>query len=200
MIDFRIFVGAQAPLDLFRFRYSVYVEEMNRKQRYALHEERMIIDPLDEAGRQLIAYSNNEIVGCIRINCLADGDIGEYFDFYGLSALTAEELEVSCITTRLMVDPRFRRTKLPLDLLTRIYAYGLHWGMRWSFMDCNDHLVEYFGRFGWRNLGVKTHEEYGDVTIMSLDLHDGESLVRRGSPFAAAYRAWRAKTLPIAAE
>ena len=200
MIEFRMYTGAQAPDDLFRFRYAVYVEEMNRKQRYALHDTRMIIDPLDTTGRQLIAYSDDRIVGCIRINCLADGDVGEYFDFYGLSALTAEERDVSCITTRLMVDPQFRRTKLPLDLLTRIYAYGLLWGMRWSFMDCNEHLVEYFGRFGWRNLGVKTHEDYGAVTIMSLDLHDGESLDRRGSPFAAAYRAWRSRAQPLAAE
>jgi N-acyl-L-homoserine lactone synthetase len=196
-----MYYGAEALEDLFRFRYAVYVEEMNRKQRYALHNERMIIDPLDETGRQLIAYSNGAIVGCIRVNCLADGDVGDYFEFYGLSALTSKEREQSCITTRLMVDARFRRTKLPLDLLTRIYAYGLHWGMRWSFMDCNDHLVKYFGRFGWRDLGVKTHEDYGDVTIMSLDLHNGECLDQRGSPFAAAYRAWRAKTLlPLAAE
>lgn len=201
MIDFKMFVGAEAPDDLFRFRYAVYVEEMNRKQRYAMHDKRMIIDPLDRTARQLVAYSEDRIVGCIRVNCLIDGDIGEYLEFYGLSALSADEQKAACIKTRLMIDPAFRRTKLPLNLLTRIYAFGLNWGMRYSFMDCNAHLVDYFSLYGCRELAVKRHEEYGEVTIMMMDLHDVEVHDRRGSPLASAYRAWRARTqLPLAAE
>lgn len=200
MIEFRMYYGAEAPDDLFRFRYAVYVEEMNRKQHYALHDRRMIIDPLDELGRQLVAYSEGRIVGCIRVNCLADGGLCDYSDFYGLSALSPAEQEISCIMTRLMIDPHFRRTKLPLNLLTRIYVHGLNWGMRYSFMDCNSHLVDYFALYGCRKLAVKHHDEYGEVTVMMMDLHDGAMHDRSGSPLAAAYRAWRSKSQPLAAE
>lgn len=196
-----MYYGAEGPEDLFRFRYAVYVEEMNRKQHYAQHDKRIIVDPLDEHARQLVAYSENRIVGCIRVNCLIDSDIGDYFDFYGLSALAPDEQKIACIKTRLMIDPAFRRTRLPLNLLTRIYSFGLNWGMRYSFMDCNAHLVDYFALYGCRKLAVKQHDEYGEVTIMMMDLHDGDVHDRRGSPLAPAYRAWRAKTLlPLAAE
>ena len=32
---------------VYHFRYKIYIEEMQRKQQYVDHEDRMIIDPLD---------------------------------------------------------------------------------------------------------------------------------------------------------
>jgi hypothetical protein len=46
-----------------RFRYSIYVEEMNRKQKYADHDRKAFIDPLDGKGVQLYAAWGESGVG-----------------------------------------------------------------------------------------------------------------------------------------
>ena len=58
---------------LYAFRYRIYVEEMGRPQKYADHDMRRIRDPLDETGRNLVAWDNSEIVGCVRVNFARDG-------------------------------------------------------------------------------------------------------------------------------
>ena len=45
---------------IYRFRYSVYVEEMNRPQRYANHEYKRISDPLDDQFARLYGAWNEE--------------------------------------------------------------------------------------------------------------------------------------------
>ena len=41
--------------ELFSFRYRIYVEEMQRKQKYASHASKQIRDPLDDFATNLIA-------------------------------------------------------------------------------------------------------------------------------------------------
>jgi hypothetical protein len=47
---------------VYRFRYSVYVEEMNRTQRYADHELKQIKDPLDDFGHILYATDEDRAI------------------------------------------------------------------------------------------------------------------------------------------
>jgi hypothetical protein len=47
----------QAELEqLFSFRYRIYVEEMQRKQKYADHSSKQIRDPLDDFAINLVAW------------------------------------------------------------------------------------------------------------------------------------------------
>ena len=109
MLSFRTFLHA-APDDLCAFRYRIYVEEMHRKQRYADHLRKRIEDPLDRTGRQIVACHEDRIVGCVRINFLREGGVGDCFDFCDLGALSAGDLAATSICTRLMIDPEFRGT------------------------------------------------------------------------------------------
>ena len=191
------FLRDDCPEELFRFRYSVYVEEMDRVQRYADHEAKTIIDPLDEIARQAAAFVPAEnsvdasgqgrkaekIVGCLRANDVRDCDIGEYEQFYDIDKLSAEERDKVMICTRLMVAERYRRTTLPLKLMVAHYEDALDHKISTAFLDCNDHLQGFFGKFGFKHLGRKMHPEYGDVHIMRLDLEDAEHLEKIRSPY-----------------
>lgn len=184
-LSFTIFSGDTAPAALYRFRYSIYVEEMHRRQKYACAETKTIRDPLDEKGHQGIVARGEEIVGCIRMNLLKDGPVGDYFDFYRLAALTPAELAKASICTRLMIDASVRRTSLSVELVKFAYEFGLQNGVESCFIDCNSHLTKFFLRFGWRALFRDEHPEYGLVDVMRLDLTDLGHLARIGSPFAA---------------
>ncbi|MFN3961028.1 MAG: N-acyl amino acid synthase FeeM domain-containing protein [Parvularculaceae bacterium] len=183
-VEFRFFTRDDCPRELFEFRYAIYIEEMHRKQFYACHETRTIIDPLDETGRQLIGFSGGEIVACVRANLLSDGPVGDYFSFYGMDALDPAAALRSSICTRLMVRADFRKTQVPVDIFKRLYDFAIENRVETSYMDCNAHLVRFFRKFGYEFLGVKAHPEYGEVSIMKLDHFAFARLVSIGSPFA----------------
>lgn len=67
---------------------------------------------------------------------------------------------------------------------------------RCNFVDCNDHLIDFFKSFGYQfHIGKAVHKEYGEVNPLKLDLHD-ETLYRQiNSPFLKPYLAWKATQL-----
>ena len=137
----------------------------------------------------------------MRANLLADGPIGDYFSFYGIDRIDPAAAMRSSICTRLMVRADFRKTQTPVDIFKNLYDFAIENRVESSYMDCNAHLVRFFRKFGYQNLGAKNHPEYGDVTIMRLDHFDFQRLVRIGSPFAEqAARELALRAMPVAAE
>jgi N-acyl-L-homoserine lactone synthetase len=67
---------------IYRFRYAIYVEEMHRKQKHADPLTRQICDPLDAGAYVLGVWEQEEVVGTLRTNFLAETEVGEYFDMY----------------------------------------------------------------------------------------------------------------------
>ena len=50
----------ESPRELRRFRYEVYVKELNRRQKYANHDEQTITDPLDSFSTNIIARDGQQ--------------------------------------------------------------------------------------------------------------------------------------------
>jgi hypothetical protein len=160
-IDIRPAISQEDLEAVFRFRYKIYVEEMNRKQHYADHERRRIEDPLDAFAINLVAWQGDEVVGIVRINFPRDSDVGVYNDFYAMSTVGDDHPAHTSINTRLMIAPNFRKTRLALKMAIASYEYGTPKGIKWNFIDCNDHLVPFFRALGYVELlsTEKTPEE-----------------------------------------
>ena len=168
---------------LYAFRYRVYVEEMGRVQKHADHAARRIRDPLDATGHNLVALDGPRIVGCVRLNFAADGGLDYYRHLLRMDALAPGYPRQVSLSTRLMVAPGRRGSALALRLCLACYDHGRRHGIRWNFIDCNDHLVEFFRRLGYVPTHRARHEEYGDVNVMRLDLQDRAHLEACNSPF-----------------
>ncbi len=192
MPDIRPALTPDDLLAVYRFRYSVYVEEMGRAQKYADHNAKIITDPLDvPAAHVLAAWEAGEVVGTVRYNFLRSSDIGEYAEQYAIAGLAPDLLAATSITTRLMVHPRHRRTTLATRLACEAYRRALDCGTLLDFIDCNAHLVEYFAGLGYRPHRTDfVHPEYGAVTVMRLDLTDRPHLESVRSPFRRIHRTW----------
>ena len=165
---------AQTPAELsalFAFRYRIYVEEMGRTQKYADHTTRNISDPLDAAAFNLVAWHDERIVGCVRVNFARDGGLDYYRDLLRMEAIGPSWPDRVSLCTRLMIAPRWRRTTLAVRLSIACYELGLGSGIAWNFIDCNDHLVGFFERLGYEFTHQPTHEEYGQVNAMRFDLY-----------------------------
>jgi hypothetical protein len=170
---------------LYRFRYTVYVEEMGRPQRYADHEGRRIEEPLDATAANFIALKDDEVVGCLRWNGGRDTDFGEYVDLYDMRCAGPYFPEHCGTTTKLMVDAAHRRSVLPILLCRAGYTHARQQGLLADFMDCNPHLEQQFAAFGYRPYRSRVHHpEYGDVLPMLLVCVDQDHLLRVRSPLA----------------
>ena len=165
-----------------RLRYDIYVAEMRRPQRYADHDARSIIDPLDNTGINLVAEHDGRFVGTVRLNLCRDGNLDEYAEFYGIDTSPAH-WNAASICTRFMVLPRYRGTRVALELARAVYRVGLHMGVEWNYCDCNDHLVNFFSRLGYEFMHRGQHDEYGDVSCMLLALRQRDHLSALESPF-----------------
>jgi len=169
---------------IYRFRYNVYVEEMNRTQFYADHTSRTIRDPLDDSAVVLAAWDGQAVVGTVRYNFLRHSGIGEYFELYNVAGIPPLLRENTSITTRLMVAPRFRGGTLASRLACAAYKDALVNGIQVDLIDCNHHLISFFSRLGYlTHRDGAVHAEYGPVTVMRLNLLDQEHLSRVRSPF-----------------
>jgi hypothetical protein len=178
-------VTTTADLDaVCRFRYRIYVGEMNRWQIYADHAKETTVEPLDGTAVAFAAWDGNDIGGTVRSNYLRSSDIGSYFKMYDLSSVPGNLLEDTSITTKLMVSAANRRSTLPVRLACAAYESGLNAGLKLDFIDCNANLVGFFSGLGYvpHREGL-SHPEYGLVTVMRLEGTSLDLLARTRSPF-----------------
>jgi predicted GNAT family N-acyltransferase len=179
--------GPEELEQLFRFRYTVYVEEMNRMQKHADHARKRIRDPLDEFAANLVAWDEaGSIVGAVRVNSAREGDLGAYEQFYDMRSAGDAHPWSTSITTRLMIAPKYRHSQLAVRLTTAAYETGLTRGDKFNFIDCNEHLIPFFTGLGFiQHIPRRRHEEYGLVACMRLSLLDRDHLQAIRSPFLA---------------
>ena len=172
---------------VFRFRYDIYVREMRRRQKDADHERGRVEDALDRDAILLAARDSvsGRIVGTARSNVVAVSDLGVYDRLYGLHALSATERASTTITTRFMVDRERRGTLLAVQLARSLFARGSARGIRTDYIDCNEPLVPFFERLGYRSVQTVEHPDYGSVRLMRLDVRDEGHMARVGSPFGS---------------
>lgn len=67
-IDVRIATTPEELEAVYRFRYRVYVEEMNRQERYADHDRKRIEEPMDAENTIIGAFKDGQVVGTVRLH------------------------------------------------------------------------------------------------------------------------------------
>jgi hypothetical protein len=184
---------AQSIQDLdaiYQFWYRIYVEEMSRHTDDPLvcHDVGGLFDWMTVRGDLIIAErttgESSEIVGSLLATSLSDPATKKYRTLYKLDNYPSQHLKDSCTTTKFMLAPELRGTRLPMRLLLHSYDHGLRAGVRFNYMDCNDHLVPLFERLGFRrHLPEMHHPLYGKVNSMCLPATDHIHLAQVGSPF-----------------
>ncbi|MGB8698441.1 MAG: GNAT family N-acetyltransferase, partial [Thermosynechococcaceae cyanobacterium] len=169
-------------------RFKLYPEEMSRIQFYADHEKKRIFEPLDATASIFAAYENGAIVGTLRLNYSKRSDLSYYEEFYVMSQVGYFHQQRTSITTKLMLKPEYRKGTLAVRLANAAYALALKDRIRYDFIDANPHLIPFFEGLGYRIHKTDYHPEYGDVTVMVLDLEDINYLEKISSPFRREYQ------------
>lgn len=137
---------------VYRFRYSIYVEEMGKYKSVADHERRMFFEPCDAHSRIFYATENGEVVATARTTWGGDAPLPQrMIDQYGLEPFLAE-LPQSAISVgeRGMVVPRLRGTDLFLRLIGASLRFANEHRIQVCFGDCEPHLLNLYLGLGQR--------------------------------------------------
>jgi hypothetical protein len=95
--------------EIYRFRYSVYVEEMGRYKRIADHDGRRLVEPEDAHSVLYGAREGSEVVGTSRLTLGRDGFSERQLSQYSLAPFLEEvPAALMAVGERMMVLPRLR--------------------------------------------------------------------------------------------
>lgn len=166
---------------VYRFRYSIYVEQMGRVQQHADHENRRICEPLDAPGRIMAVFRHETVLGTCRINMSDASDIG-FLDFWHADGFEKIFPGQVAVATKLMVTPSSRGSTLFVRLSKETVRLAARSGARVLLLDCNAPVKPFFERFGFVSYTSRVHPEYGEVSLMVLFFEDLERLKRIRSP------------------
>jgi hypothetical protein len=175
---------------VFKFRYSVYVDEMGRNPPHTDHIKRQLRHPLDNTGLNIAAYHGTDIVGVVRFNSALDGSFGPFLNFYGIDGALYDHPARTSISSGMMVSVTHRHRFVGARLAIASYEYALQRGVRWNFIDCIPTLGAFFEGLGYiEHLPETMHPEYHlSVKRLRLDLEDQDHLGQVRSPFLGSYR------------
>jgi CRP-like cAMP-binding protein len=174
---------------VFRFWYSVYVEEMGRFKRTADHVNRELRDPEDASSWIFFARDGAEVVGACRFSWGGDGFSDRQIRQYGLRPFL-EEMDPSrlMVGERTMVAPSYRGGPLWQELGASTAGAVSESGADLIFGVAEPHLIARYADRGQRPYAPRNFfsEESGYV-IPNVSL--GKELAEHG-----VRREWRSGT------
>jgi predicted GNAT family N-acyltransferase len=142
--------------EVYRFRYSVYVEEMGRYQGSADHEGHRLVEPEDDTSWVFYAKEGDKVVGTARLSWGARGFSPRQIDEYSLDPFLAEvPHEHLAIGERVMVTPRLRGTGLVDQLMDARNDVAIAHDVRIQFSACEPHLLSLYLGQGRRTYATK---------------------------------------------
>jgi N-acyl-L-homoserine lactone synthetase len=171
---------------IYRFRYHIYVEELEKGFLEVDHERRMIHDDEDESPGSVLFYtqSKGEVTGTVRAVIWQPGrvptNIQERFSFRLFPKI--DQL-VTCETSRLLID-RSVRGSLILPALSRaMYEHMIEQEVALVFAYCAPGLVRAYRKLGYRPYSgeLVCNQDGVRVPLVGV-LSDLDYLQRVGSP------------------
>ena len=171
---------------VYRFRYSIYVEEMGKYKSIADHVRRLFYEPCDAHSRIFYATENNEVVATARSTWGGDAPLPQrMIEQYQLAPFLAE-LPESAISVgeRGMVVPRLRGTDLFLQLIGASLRFANEHRIQVCFGDCEPHLLNLYLGLGYRTYSKRNvnSAEAGYLIPILVGPEDVAYLRRINSP------------------
>ena len=182
-IQIRLAESAEDLKAIYQLRYKVYIDELGRKSKNVNHDEKTIVDPLDEYSSNFLAVDDDLPVGALRITFRRDGEL-EDEHLYDLESFGQYFPNDISMTTKLIVAKSHRQSTVSGRLALACYEHALQNSIKYDFIDTNPHLVRLYQQLGYRFYHPNIfHEEYGTVVPLVLVLNDVEYLKKVRSPF-----------------
>lgn len=193
--DSLVIAIAESPEEkqrVYRFRYSVYVDEMGKRNlSCADHDRKILTDDLDASATLFYADSGGQLVATLRRNLVGcDGMPEAYRDIYDLAAFEGFAPESLSLSSRLMIAREMRGSPALARLLVGAYEDALVRGRRLDLCNCSPSLVDLYEHLGYRRYKDNFMDpDVGYRVPMALVVRDEAHLEALRSPFLRKLRA-----------
>lgn len=137
---------------IYRQRYTIYVEEMQRYGSIADHTNRRLVEEIDEISRLYYSVRDGRLVGSIRLTLGLDGGLSDaLIDKYSLAPFLEEVPADSIIVgERFMVDPGYRGTDVLFEMFSTYMQLVNELRIELMIGDCEPHLLNVYQALGFR--------------------------------------------------
>ncbi len=178
--------------DIYRFRYRIYVEEMDRYRSVADHQGKRLVEPDDAKSYLIVAKKAKKLVGTARwtwggSNAFTKRHIHQY-DLGEFRESVPDEQMI--IGERFMIEPQLRGS----DLLYRMFCLYMNFvnerRIQLVFGDCEPHLLNVYQGLGFRSYTKRNvnSPETGYLIPLMLVAEDIGYLTTIGSPLASVLK------------
>lgn len=137
---------------VYRFLYTVYVEEMGRYHSVADHEHGRLVEPDDIQSRLYFATDGNEVVGTMRLTWGDDASFTErHIEQYDLTPFLAEMPQKQIIIgERFVIAKHYRETELIFRLFCTYLEFVNEKRIQLMFGYCEPYLLNLYQELGFR--------------------------------------------------
>jgi len=137
---------------IYRQRYEIYVEEMNRYGSIADHDHRRLVEDIDTVSRLFYAVRDGVLVGSIRLTLGADGGLTPgLIEKYSLGSFLEEvPVEQIIVGERFMVNKALRGTDVLFEMFTTYMRLVNELRIQLMIGDCEPHLLNVYQALGFR--------------------------------------------------
>jgi hypothetical protein len=174
MIETRRAITTEEKEAVYRFRYSVYVEEMGRYQATADHVRKRLVDTEDDRSWNYFAHDGREVVASNRITWGPQGFSARQIEQYGLAPFLAElPATMLAVGERTMVGAAHRGSTVGAELANGMEFPVPDDQIRVVFGVCEPHLISYYARLGsvpYANRNVNSDAAGYVVPLVSFPL------------------------------
>jgi len=172
---------------IYRFRYQIQVQEMDRDIPYADHLRKRIFDELDPWSYLAYAEVCGRVIGTVRVTVgIADEFPDELKRVFHLSRFQDFDYErkIICFSTKLIVAPDYRKTPVSFKLMAKAYEITRQNDVQFSFGGCNPYLVPMYEQLGYRQFTNGFQDPgYGFVIPIVILPEDIDHLSAVRSPY-----------------
>src|SRR5262245_55923341 len=151
MYDVTMAVTPEERAAVFRFWYSIYVEEMGRYRDVADHDRRELRGVEDDTSIVWTTIDGGAVVAASRWSWGGHGFSDRQIEQFQLRPFLAElPAEALLVGERTMVAPSHRGGSASADLMSQSRPYGEELGYTVGFGVSEPHLVSFYAQFGQR--------------------------------------------------
>lgn len=172
-----------------RFKYDIYVDEMDRYGDIADHENRLLVEADDATSHNFLVEVDGELAGTMRITWGGDGGINKrHIEQYDLAPfLEHVPIDQMVVGERLMLLPKYRGTNLLLQVFEAFLRFVNERRVQFFFGDCEPHLINTYQALGFRTYTKRNVNSTATGYLIPLVIvaEDVDFLRRIGSPLVA---------------
>lgn len=178
---------------VYRLRYVVYVEELNKRVATADHSRRWLRDPEDDDDGVVLLYTGtpDEVTGTLRLRHWLPGAVpAELCERFSLSFFPGIERLTVAEVSRLAVASELRRQLVLRALVVEAYRFFVERAAYLVFSYCAPGLLSLHQRLGYRTYPCRLIDGPDGFRVPVVNL----------TPDVRHYREVRSPLLPLARE